>query len=227
MDVVRRVGWATIIVIVLKLVTACGSEPYRDELPPHTALRDGTIVPSPGYAYVNNLKDDFTVVWVPGKANPDVPNVVASPDEGYWRSRPGYTWDVPNTYGPVHWQPGLAYPGFPHVVSSTKEGEFVPEAGYTWDTPNTFGNVHRITNPACNKSIVIMGDDGKYIDFDLGQLIKDMGGLFETYNAVKSDITNVKTQLEKTYIDDASRHNLRAELSNLQSIYKEVGACLR
>lgn len=51
-----------------------------------------TWLPAPGYAWINEKDNDFSVKWVPGKRNPFFPNVIAGEKENNWSPAPGYKW---------------------------------------------------------------------------------------------------------------------------------------
>jgi Sec-independent protein translocase protein TatA len=105
------------------------------ELPPHVVLAaDGTLVPEPGYRWLNDDPDDKGVEWKPGTVHPGNPHVVAAPESGQWVPEAGYEW-VEAT-GPVErrvaWVPGKRHPDHEHVIAAEKEREWYPAPGYKW-----------------------------------------------------------------------------------------------
>jgi Sec-independent protein translocase protein TatA len=111
------------------------AEEEAPELPPHVVLAaDGTLVPEPGYRWLNDNPMDKGVEWSPGAVHPGNPHVVASPVPGQWVPEAGYEWV--EAEGPVDrrvaWVPGKHHPDNEHVIAAEKEREWYPAPGYKW-----------------------------------------------------------------------------------------------
>lgn len=117
-----------------------GEDPQapRQPLPPHVVLgADGNYNPEPGWGWVNDDPNDYSVRWHPGIQHPGHPNVLSSREPDQWHPGPGYDWANPTGVNDmsVVWVEGKTHPDHPNVVSAREEGQWYPAPGYRWVNP--------------------------------------------------------------------------------------------
>lgn len=125
------------------------------QLPPHVVMGpDGKFNPEPGYSWLNDDPNDYSVAWVPGAKHPEHPNVVASQEPDQWKPAAGYDWAEAKGVDDMRvvWQPGRPHPDHEHVLAAEEEGHWQLEPGYAWvnDDPNdlTVAPVEEATPPS-------------------------------------------------------------------------------
>jgi len=102
-------------------------------LPNDERLTYTTWKPNSGYKWLNDNKDDDSLIWFPGLFHDTHKNVVAGSEKGKWLPVAGYKWvDAVKNDLKVVWVPGSKAAALPNVQADAEEGFWIPAPGYKW-----------------------------------------------------------------------------------------------